>query len=58
MKSIIHDRVDLERLLNVKVISLEEAPAAYASFNDGEPAKYVIDPHGMIRNHRAKQMQQ
>jgi len=48
MKCILHDRVRLEKLLNVKVISLEEAPAAYERFNQGEPCKYVIDPHGMI----------
>lgn len=48
-KLILHDRVDLGKLLNVKIISLEEAPEAYKSFDDGEAAKYVIDPHGMIR---------
>ncbi len=47
-KAILHDRVDLATLLNVKVISLDEAPAAYKSFDDGEAAKYVIDPHGML----------
>jgi glutathione-independent formaldehyde dehydrogenase len=48
MKTIIHDRVDLAALLNVKVISLAEAPAAYQSFNQLEAVKYVIDPHGML----------
>lgn len=52
MKTIIHDRVNLEQLLNVKLITLDEAPAAYKTFNEGEPCKYVIDPHGMIAEHR------
>lgn len=49
MKAILHDRVDLGKLLNVKIISLEEAPEAYKSFDAGEAAKYIIDPHSMIR---------
>jgi glutathione-independent formaldehyde dehydrogenase len=36
-----------------QVISLEEAPAAFERFEKGEAAKYVIDPHGLIRSHRA-----
>jgi len=48
MKCILHDRIKLEQLLNVKVISLSEVPAAYERFNEGEAVKYVIDPHGMI----------
>jgi len=49
MKAILYERVNLQELLNVKIISLEEAPEAYKTFNDGEAAKYVIDPHGVMR---------
>lgn len=49
LKSILHDRVDLGKLMNAKVVSLEDAPAAYAAFDKGEACKYVIDPHGMLR---------
>ncbi len=49
MKAILYDRVNLSELLNVKIISLDEAVDAYKSFNDGEAAKYVIDPHGYMR---------
>lgn len=48
MKQIIHDRLDLTKLLNIRVISLDEAPRAYKEFNDGAAVKFVIDPHGMI----------
>lgn len=49
MKQILYDRVDLGKLLNVKVISLQEAPQAYDTFNKGEAVKFLIDPHGMLR---------
>jgi len=49
MKAILYDRVNLSQLLNVKIIGLDEAIEAYKTFNDGEAAKYIIDPHGMMR---------
>lgn len=52
MKCIIHNRVDLEKLLNVKVITLEEAPDAYDRFNKLEACKYVIDPNGILAANR------
>jgi len=50
MLSIIHNRIKVVEALNVKIISLEEAPAAYKSFNNGEPCKYVLDPHNYLRS--------
>jgi len=50
MKTIIYDQVDLSRLLNVKYITLDEVPEAYSKFNEGEPVKYVVDPHGTFIN--------
>jgi len=50
--SIIHNRVKVSDALNVKIISLEEAPAAYKTFNEGEACKYVIDPHNYVRGGR------
>lgn len=55
MKTILHDRVQLEALLNVKIISLQEAPQAYEKFNKGEACKYIIDSNGLIAQHRAQQ---
>jgi len=49
MWSIIHSRIKVSDVLNVKVISLEEAPAAYEKFNKGEAVKYVFDPHKYIK---------
>ena len=35
-------------MLNTQVISLDEAPAAYETFDQGSPNKFIIDPHGML----------
>jgi len=35
--------------VNVKTISLEEAPKGYADFDKGAAVKYVIDPHGTLK---------
>jgi glutathione-independent formaldehyde dehydrogenase len=47
-KTIMHDRVNLHKGLNMKVVALEEAPMAYREFNKGAPHKYVIDPHNSL----------
>ena len=48
-EAILWDRMPyLSKALNVEVISLDEAPEGYAKFDMGSPAKYVIDPHGLL----------
>ena len=48
---ILHRNIDFAKMINVKVVSLQDAPLAYKSFDQGEAAKYVIDPHGIIQEH-------
>jgi glutathione-independent formaldehyde dehydrogenase len=48
MQAILWDRIKIADVVNVKVISLDEAPAGYAEFDAGAPTKFVIDPHGQI----------
>jgi len=49
MMAILWDRMPyLSPMLNTKVISLDEAPDAYATFDQGSSNKFIIDPHGMI----------
>lgn len=49
MMSILWDRMPyLSAMLNTKVIGLDEAPAAYETFDQGSSSKFIIDPHGMI----------
>lgn len=49
MMAILWDRMPyLSPMLNTKVISLDEAPDAYSTFDQGSSNKFIIDPHGMI----------
>ena len=49
MNAILHDRLPIAKIVNAKVIPLEEAAQGYAHFDAGVAAKYVLDPHGLIR---------
>lgn len=50
MRAILWDRIDIARAVNVQVITLDETPGGYAQFDAGAPRKFVIDPHGSLRN--------
>ena len=45
MNAILYDRVQIDKAVNVEVISLDDAPRGYADFDKGASKKYVIDPH-------------
>ena len=45
MQAILYDKIQIADAVNVKMISLDDAPKGYADFDAGESAKYVIDPH-------------
>ncbi len=50
MMAILWDRMPyLGAMVNTEVITLEQAPAAYKTFSDGSPKKFVIDPHGSVK---------
>jgi glutathione-independent formaldehyde dehydrogenase len=48
MMAILHDRIDVGKAVNVKVISLDEGPKGYKDFDKGASTKFVIDPHKTI----------
>ncbi len=48
MQAILFDRLPIAKIVNVTVISLDQAPEAYQAFDGGAPRKFVIDPHGMV----------
>lgn len=48
MQAILWDKINIAEVVNVNVISLNEAPNGYAEFDSGVPKKFVIDPHGLI----------
>ena len=50
MMSILWDRMPyLGEVINTEVISLDQAPDAYRIFSDGSPKKFIIDPHGSVK---------
>jgi len=48
MQAILFDRMPISKIVNVEVISLDQAPRGYQQFDGGAAKKFVIDPHGMI----------
>jgi glutathione-independent formaldehyde dehydrogenase len=48
MQAILWDRLPIAKIVNVKVINLEQAPEGYKYFDAGVANKFVIDPHGQL----------
>jgi glutathione-independent formaldehyde dehydrogenase len=48
MQAILHNRLPIAEIVNVSVISLDQAPEGYKQFDGGAPRKFVIDPHGLL----------
>ncbi len=49
MKAILSGRAQIAKAVNATVISIGEAPDGYKAFDGGVSRKFVIDPHGMIK---------
>ncbi len=45
-KSIIYNKTDVTKFLNIQVIPIDQAPDAYEKFNAGNDVKYIINPNG------------
>ena len=48
MQAILWDRLPIAKIVNVKVITLDQAPEGYKEFDAGVANKFVIDPHGEL----------
>jgi glutathione-independent formaldehyde dehydrogenase len=48
MQAILHERLPIAKIVNAKVIALEQATTGYAEFDKGAPIKFVLDPHDLI----------
>jgi glutathione-independent formaldehyde dehydrogenase len=49
-EAILWDRMPyLSKVMNIEVITLDQAPDGYAKFDKGSPSKFVIDPNGMLK---------
>lgn len=49
MNCILYDRVKIADAVNVQVISLDEAPVGYRDFDKGAAKKFLLDPHGIVK---------
>ncbi|HEY3238110.1 MAG TPA: formaldehyde dehydrogenase, glutathione-independent, partial [Acidimicrobiia bacterium] len=49
MNMILADKADIGKAVNAQVISLDEAPQGYVDFDRGASAKYILNPHRMVR---------
>jgi hypothetical protein len=45
---ILWNKLPIAKIVNVKVINLEQAPEGYKSFDAGVTNNFVIDPHGQL----------
>jgi glutathione-independent formaldehyde dehydrogenase len=48
MMAILHGRLPIADIVNAQVLTLEEAPKGYETFDKGAAAKFVLDPHGLV----------
>jgi glutathione-independent formaldehyde dehydrogenase len=48
MMAILSGKAQIAKAVNATLISLNQAPAAYAEFDQGASKKFVIDPHGIF----------
>jgi glutathione-independent formaldehyde dehydrogenase len=49
MEAILNDRVQIAKAVNATVITLDEAPQGYVDFDKGASKKFVLNPHGLIK---------
>lgn len=49
MGAILHDRVQIAKAVNAQVITLDDAPRGYEDFDKGSAEKFVLDPHGLVK---------
>jgi glutathione-independent formaldehyde dehydrogenase len=52
MMAILHDRIQIAKVVNATVIPLSEAPEGYHAFDEGAARKYVLDPNGVLKSRR------
>jgi glutathione-independent formaldehyde dehydrogenase len=48
MQAILWNKLPIAKIVNVRIINLEQAPEGYNYFDAGAAAKFVIDPRGQL----------
>lgn len=54
MQAILHDRIQIAKIVNATILPLEEAARGYQAFDEGAARKFVLDPHGLLRRGAAR----
>jgi glutathione-independent formaldehyde dehydrogenase len=49
MQAILHERIQIARIVNATPIKLDDAPKGYKDFDNGAAKKFVLDPNGYLR---------
>ena len=49
MMAILHEKVQIAKAVNATPISLDDAPAGYAAFDEGAAKKFVLNPNDYIK---------
>jgi glutathione-independent formaldehyde dehydrogenase len=47
MQAILHDRVQIAKIVNATLIPLDQAPQGYQQFDSGVAKKFILDPNGL-----------
>jgi glutathione-independent formaldehyde dehydrogenase len=55
MNAILNDRVQIAKAVNATVIPLDDAPKGYKDFDKGASKKFVLNPHGLVKQRRTSQ---
>ena len=55
MNAILNDRVQIAKAVNATVITLDDAPKGYKDFDKGASKKFVLNPHGLVKQRGASQ---
>jgi glutathione-independent formaldehyde dehydrogenase len=48
MQAILHDRIQIAKIVNATMIPLDQAPQGYQDFDKGAAKKFVLNPNGLI----------
>jgi len=51
LNCILYGGFSVAEYLNIKLVDLQDGPEVYERYANGEPSKFVFDPHRTIRNH-------
>ncbi|TYB76148.1 alcohol dehydrogenase catalytic domain-containing protein [Bizionia saleffrena] len=50
MQAILWNRIDVQSVMDIKVVPLTAGVDAYKTFSDGSPKKFVLNPNGYLKN--------